>query len=80
MPSRVFQTKISIERDWSIYGSLKGEHLAQNVFVKEFIETRFDPFHANVPILYPLKTPNVWFSGDFRGYNMEILAGNRLTY
>ena len=39
------------------------------------METRFDPFYANVPILYLLKTP-VWFSGDFRGYT-EILAGNR---
>ena len=43
------------------------------------METRFDPFYANVPILYLLKTPNVWFFGDFRGYT-EILAGNRLTY
>ena len=34
---------------------------------------RFNPFMANVPILYPLKTPeNLWFSGVFRGYNMGI--------
>ena len=28
----------------------------------------FNPFLANVPILYPLKTPeNLWFSGLFGG-------------
>ena len=32
---------------------------------------------ANVPILYPLKTPeNLWFSGVFRGYKIETLAKN----
>ena len=32
---------------------------------------------VNVPILYPLKTPeNFWFSGVFRGYKMETLARN----
>ena len=29
-------------------------------------------FLANIPILYPLKTPeNLWFSGVFWGYKME---------
>ena len=31
--------------------------------------TKFNPFLANVPILYPLETPdNLWFSGVFREY------------
>ena len=34
-----------------------------------------NPLHANVPILYPLKTPeNLKFSGVFRGYKMGALA------
>ena len=34
-----------------------------------------DPFLANVPILNPLKTPeNLWFSGVFMGFKMDILA------
>ena len=37
-------------------------------------------FPANVPILYPLETPeNQRFSGVFRGYKMGTLAGNGLT-
>ena len=40
-----------------------------------------NPFLANVPILYPLKTPeNLWFSGVFRGYKIGTLAGNGLIY
>ena len=36
-----------------------------------------NPFLANVPILYPLKTPeNLWFSSVFRGYKMGTLARN----
>ena len=40
------------------------------------------PFLANVPILYPLKTPeNPRFSGVFRAYKMGTLARNGLeTY
>ena len=38
-----------------------------------------NPFPANDPILYPLKTPeSLWFSGVFRGYKMGTLAGNGL--
>ena len=38
-----------------------------------------NPFLANVPILYPLRTPeNFWFSGVFRGYKMGTLARNGL--
>ena len=38
-----------------------------------------NPFLANVPILYHLKTPeNLWFSGVFRGYKMGTLARNGL--
>ena len=40
-----------------------------------------NPFLANVPILYPLETPeNLWFSGVFRGYKMETLAKNGLIH
>ena len=40
----------------------------------------FNPFLANVPILYPLKTPeNQRFSGVFRGYKMGTLARNGLN-
>ena len=40
----------------------------------------FNPFLANVPILYPLNTPeNLWFSGVFREYKMETLARNGLN-
>ena len=37
-------------------------------------------FLANIPILYPLKTPeNLWFSGVFWGYKMGTLARNGLS-
>ena len=40
----------------------------------------FNPFHANGPFLYPLKTlENLWFYDVFRGYrNDEILTWNEL--
>ena len=39
-----------------------------------------NPFLANVPILYPLKTPeNQRFSVVFKGYKMGTLAGNGLN-
>ena len=39
----------------------------------------FNPYLANVPILYHLKIPeNLWFSGVFRGYKMGSLARNGL--
>ena len=38
-----------------------------------------NPFLANVPILYPLKTAeNIWFSGFFRGYKIGAMPGNGL--
>ena len=40
----------------------------------------FMPFLANVPVLYPLKTPeNLWFPGIFREYRPGPLAGNELN-
>ena len=40
-----------------------------------------NPFLTNVPLLYPLKTPeNHWFSGVFRGYKIGTLARNRSKY
>ena len=44
-------------------------------------ELRFSQSLANVPILYPLKTPeNLDFSGVFRGYKMGTLARNGLIF
>ena len=38
-----------------------------------------NPFLPNVPILYPLKTPeNLWFLSIFRGYKMGTSARNGL--
>ena len=46
---------------------------------KKLMKMDFNPFLANVPILYPLKTPeNQRFSGVFRGYKMGTLARNGL--
>ena len=40
-----------------------------------------NPFLADVPILYPLKTPeNLWFSGVFEGYKMGTLPKNTLNH
>ena len=59
------------------------------IFVIHKVETsqetvivrRFNPFQANVPILYPLKMPeNHGFSGVFRGYKMGTLVWNGLTH
>ena len=34
---------------------------------KKLMKVDFNPFLANVPILYPLKTPeNLWFSGGIK--------------
>ena len=40
----------------------------------------FNPFQANVPCLYTLKTSqNLWFSDVFRGYGNGALAWNGLS-
>ena len=40
----------------------------------------FNPFLANVPILYPMETPkNARFFGAFKGYKMRTLARYGLT-
>ena len=47
--------------------------------LKKNVAFFINPFLANVPILYPLKTPeNLWFSGVFMGHKMGTLAGNGL--
>ena len=53
---------------------------ALQVCVKNFGPFFFNPFHANGPFLYPLKTlENLWFCDVFRGYrNDEILTWNEL--
>ena len=44
------------------------------------INQYINPFPANVPILYPLKTPeNHKFSGVFRRYKMGTITRNMLT-
>ena len=55
------------------------------ISISQFHETSrirlFNPFLVNVPILYPLKTPeNLWFSGVFREYKIGTLARNRLRW
>ena len=49
------------------------------LYFLNFSFVQFNPLLANIPILYPPKTPeNQRFSGVFRGYEMGILASNRL--
>ena len=49
-------------------------------FSSYFLHFLFNPFLANVPILYPLKTlKNLWFFGIFSGYKMGTLARNGLN-
>ena len=47
----------------------------QNIYDKAFLRKRIctlTPFPANVPIFYPLKTPeNLRFSSVFSGYQKE---------
>ena len=60
-----------------LYGSktYTSENFNQNI-----IKIVINPFLANVPILYPLKTPeSLWFSGLFREYKMGKLARNGLN-
>ena len=41
-------------------------------------ENELNSFLTNVPMLYPMKTPeNVWFSSVFCGHEMGIFARNR---
>ena len=55
--------------------------LQRELFQYEEFDLMFNPFLVNVPILYPLKTPeNLWFSGVFRGYKMGTLERNGLTH
>ena len=43
-------------------------------------KSNFNPFLANIPILYPLKTPeNQRFFGVFRGCKIGMLANDGLT-
>ena len=49
--------------------------LTKNIYNSE----KINPFLANAPILYPLKTPeNERFSDVFRGYKLGTLAANGL--
>ena len=57
------------------------QHLLQDFLsVPGHFETLcVNPFHANFPFLYPLKTSeNLWFSDVFRGYTNETLARKAL--
>ena len=58
----------------------KGESIWLCIATKREINlTALNPFLANVPILYPLKTPeNQRFFGVFRRYKMGTPAGNKL--
>ena len=54
-------------QDYSISGTLVSQSI--------------NPFLANIPISYPLKTPeNLWLSGVFRGNKMGTLSRNGLRW
>ena len=57
----------------SMYDQLRRKkRLRDNIIINSFL--------AYVPTLYVMKNQeNQWFSGVFRGYEMEIPARNRLT-
>ena len=43
----------------------------------EYFSMFINPFHVNLPLLYPLKnSENVWFSGVFREYRNEAMWWN----
>ena len=47
--------------------------------IRSVFISNFNPFLANVPMSYPLKTPGIqMFSGAFRGYKMGTLTRNGL--
>ena len=49
-----------------------------NLFHFVVIRFQLTLFLANIPILYPLKTPeSITFSGAFRGYTIRTLAKNK---
>ena len=45
-------------------------------FLISILKFQFNPFHANVSFLYPLKTSENKFSGVFSGHRNGILAWN----
>ena len=52
-----------------------------NLFHFVVIKFQLTFFLANIPILYPLKTPeSITFSGAFRGYTIRTLAKNKSVW
>ena len=50
-------------------------------FLELVLVSMVNQFVANIPILYPLKTPeSLWFCGFFKGYKMGTLARNGLSW
>ena len=67
---KFFKDYLSRILSGSFMNTLYNNPLTQNLF---------NPFLANVPILYHLKTPkNLWFSSVFRRYKMGTFVRNRL--
>ena len=66
----------------SVYRRCYSSHVGTfclSCLVLKYLSALFNPFLANTPILYSLKTPkNQRFSGIFRGHKMKILARNGL--
>ena len=62
--------------------ALKSVILRPNLLLVSLSLRHYDnPFMANVPILYPLKTQEIQrFSGVISGVKMGILARNQLRY
>ena len=51
-----------------------------SVYLFTFMKGILDSFLANVPIFYPLETPEeLWFSSDFKWYGIGTLGRNGLT-
>ena len=67
-----------VEFAWSMFRFSTKDTRLTRVDVIEHIQHNINPFLANVPIWYPLKTPENQSSGISRGYKMQTLAKNRL--
>ena len=87
LSSRSLHDQQSHDKNLNVLRTKRALQMKQNAFFIEANKTNFfgmrasvfNPFLANFPILYPLKTPeNLCFSGVFRGYKMGTLAGDGL--
>ena len=52
----------------------------RNSHINRAVFTFFNQVSSPAPLLYPLKTEKLWFSGVFRGYRSESLVENALMF